>query len=416
MNIIFLLLRALISVYIAMQVGKLVTKIKLPAILGWLITGIVLGPYAFNIMSNELLNSQLYYVVTKMLECSVGIMFAKDLVFKKLKKYGRQIITITLFESIGTFICVSAVFAIVFYLMEVPLYLALVFGGIALATAPAPSLSIVSEFNTKGPITNTLIPLAILDDVVAIAVFFGINSYVASLGAQAGSSLITVMATTMVAPMLIGVIIGLISSKAYKRFTQVKMLTLGTILITFLTCFGYDTFILNGGHTNYMLVGMALFTTVANCVNESKMEEIASSVKGVVGVGFILMILSLAAPLDYRLILGAGTLTVVYILSRGVGKYASTYLGAKVSGAQPTVKKYLGLALLPHSGVSLVFTGMAVTTISAFDSESAILLQGTIAAAAIINEVFAVIIAKKGFEWGNEINEQEKLEPSFQEN
>ena len=67
------------------------------------------------------------------------------------------------------------------------------------------------------------------------------------------------------------------------------------------------------------------------------------------------------------------------------------------------MKKYLGFVLLPHSGVSLVFTGMAVTTLNTFDSESAVIIQSTIAAPAVINEVFPVILGKKGFEWGGEI-------------
>ncbi|MEG0693821.1 MAG: potassium transporter, partial [Oscillospiraceae bacterium] len=34
----------------------------------------------------------------------------------------------------------------------------------------------------------------------------------------------------------------------------------------------------------------------------------------------------------------------------------------------------------------------------------AAIIQGTIAAAAVINEVIAVIVAKKGFEWAGEFN------------
>ena len=111
----------------------------------------------------------------------------------------------------------------------------------------------------------------------------------------------------------------------------------------------------------------------------------------------------MGAPLDYHLILDAGLLTGIYIISRAFGKYFSTYFRAKVSKAEENVKKYLGFVLLPHFGVSLVFTGMAVASLNTFDTESAIIVQGTIAAAAVINEIFAVIIAKKGFEWGGEI-------------
>lgn len=68
--------------------------------------------------------------------------------------------------------------------------------------------------------------------------------------------------------------------------------------------------------------------------------------------------------------------------------------------------KYLGFTLLPHSGVSLVFTGISVSIISKFSHENTVIIQGTIAAAAIINEIIAVIIAKKGFEWAGEIGKE----------
>ena len=82
-------------------------------------------------------------------------MIGTELVWNKLKKSGRSIIITTLTQSLGTFLVVSLVFCIVFYISNVPLYLAFLFGGIALATAPAPALSIVREFKTKGPVTDT---------------------------------------------------------------------------------------------------------------------------------------------------------------------------------------------------------------------------------------------------------------------
>ena len=60
--------------------------------------------------------------------------------------------------------------------------------------------------------------------------------------------------------------------------------------------------------------------------------------------------------------------------------------------------------LLPHSGVSLVFTGIICATLEGGgESELAVIVKGTIAAAAVINEIIAVIMAKKGFEKAGEI-------------
>ncbi len=407
MELLLLILRLIAAVVIAIVVGKLIGKLKLPAILGFLIAGMILGPYALNLMSEELTTSHWYHTMSQLFELSVGLLFAKELVIKRMKAYGKQVLTITLFESLGTFVLVTLVFGVVFYFMNIPLYVAIIFGGIALATAPAPSLSIVNEYKTKGELTRTLIPVAVMDDVIAIVVFFTINALIASMGTSETASPLLMIVISIGLPIVLGIILGQFASYAYKLTNNKKLytpITLGVIVCSYLVAFSIDNFILPSPSMNYMLIGMALFTVVTNKVSEEKMEEITASVAPIVSSGLVVMILNLSAPLDYRLIFGAGILTFVYIISRGLGKFFCTYLGAKVSGASSNIRKYLGLTFLPHSDVSLIFTGMAVTSLSTFDSESAVIVQGTIAAAAVINEIFAVILAKKRFELAGEIN------------
>ncbi len=407
METLFLIIRLVAAVAAAIIAGKLVGKVKLPAILGFLITGMVLGPYALNLLSLELTNSHWYHVMSQLFELSVGLLFAKELVIKKIKAYGKQVLTITLFESLGTFVVVTLVFGTLFYFMNIPLYVAIIFGGIALATAPAPSLSIVNEYKTKGELTRTLIPAAIMDDVVAIAVFFTINALIASMGTAEATSPLLMVVISVGAPILLGIVLGQIAGFIYNKTDNKKLytpITLAVIVGSYIVSFAVDNYVLPAPSMNYMLIGMALFTMITNKVTEEKMEKICSSVAPVVSIGLVVMILNLSAPLDYRLIFSAGALTFVYIIARGLGKYFCTYLGAKVSGASSNIRKYLGLTFLPHSGVSLIFTGMAVTSLSTFDSDSAVIVQGTIAAAAVINEIFAVILAKKGFELAGEID------------
>ena len=167
-----MMMRFLIAFLIAIGVGKLVSKLKLPAILGWLLAGMILGPHAIGLINQSLLDSVVYGRIINILECSVGLMIGTELVWKKIKSAGKQIIITTLTQSLGTFLFVSLVFGITFYFMKLPIYLAFLFGGIALATAPAPALSIVREFKTDGPVTKTLIPMAALDDMVGVVIFF----------------------------------------------------------------------------------------------------------------------------------------------------------------------------------------------------------------------------------------------------
>lgn len=126
----------------------------------------------------------------------------------------------------------------------------------------------------------------------------------------------------------------------------------------------------------------------------------------ILNLSLVIVIVNLGMPLDYRLIAGAGLYTVIYILSRALGKIGGAYIGGKLTKADPKVTKYLGFTLLPHSGVSLIFTGIAVNTMTTIDASLAAIISGTIVSAAIINEIIAVLLAKTAFKWAGEISQQ----------
>lgn len=398
------IIRWIITIITAFFIGKLVSKLKLPSILGWLIAGMILDPHALSILDNTILEAGWYENIVHILECVVGLMIGTELVWKKIKKSGKSIIITTLTQSLGTFILVSLVFGIVFYFSGIPIYLALIFGGIALATAPAPALSVVREFKTDGPVTKTLIPMAALDDMVGVAVFFTTIAIVA--GKISEQKLPAYMIPIVLfLPLVIGVATGFLAGlllKKERKTLDTLVILIVMILITSGIGFIFNNHIMPKPILNFMLMGMAFSATFSNIITEDRLEKIMHDFNPILGISMIIVILNLGAPLDYHLILGAGLFTFIYIVTRAFGKYFGAFFGASITKSPKTVRNYLGLTLLPHSGVSLVFTGIAVSVLSGPDPKSAEIIQGTIAAAAVVNEVIAVIVAKKGFEWAGE--------------
>lgn len=405
---IFLLIRLLAAIVLAFVVGKLVSKIKLPSILGWLIAGMILGPHAVSLVNEQILDAGWYQTTVHILECAVGLMIGTELVWNKIKRSGKSIVITTFTQSIGTFLFVSLVFGIVFHFQGIPLYLAFLFGGIALATAPAPALSIVREFKTNGPVTNTLIPMAALDDIVGCVVFFTTIAIVAG-NLSAGDLPAYMIALVVILPLVIGAVMGIFAGFFLKK-ERGTVPTLGILIVSILLTSGVGFFfnyqIMPKPVLNFMLIGMAFSAAFSNMVSEKRLGQIMQGFNPFLGIAMIIVILNLGAPLDYHLIMGAGLFTVIYIVARAFGKYFGAYFGASVTKSPETVKKYLGFTLLPHSGVSLVFTGIAVSVLNGPAPECAGIIQGTIAAAAVINEIIAVIIAKKGFEWAGEFESQ----------
>lgn len=389
------LLRLLIVVALGFLFGKLASKLKMPAVLGFLIVGMALGPNAANLLTQEILDAPAYERLISVLECGMGLMLGTEMVWKRMRRYGKQVLTITLTESLGTFLVVSAASCAIFYLTGVPVFLGLVFGGIALATAPTPALSIVTEYHTDGPVTRTLIPLAVLDDVAAITVFLGVMSVV--LKQTSGSNVPGYLI------LLVGLPVSALLRKSQNPKINSVIALLGVLTAAGITL-AANTYLMPFPILNFMLTGMVYSAVFANRIPEEQLNGMMSRCTSIIGGCFTLIILNLGAPLDYHLILDAGLFTAIYIVTRAVGKIGGAAIGAHLSHAPVTVRKYLGLTLMPHSDVSLVLTGIAISSLTGTFSQYGDIVRGTIAAAAVINEVIAVFWARKGFQLAGELN------------
>ena len=203
-------------------------------------------------------------------------MIGTELVWNKLRRSGKAIIITTLTQSLGTFLVVSLVFGIVFRFCGLPLYLAFLFGGIALATAPAPALSIVREFQTSGPVTRTLIPMAALDDIVGCIVFF-ITIAVVAGHLSAGELPLYLVALVIVLPLVLGVAVGVPAGLLLKKErSKSAMLTLlgAMILVAAGVGFAFNALVLPRPVLNFMLIGMAFSATFSNMISETRLEQI----------------------------------------------------------------------------------------------------------------------------------------------
>lgn len=304
-----------------------------------------------------------------------------------------------------TFLLVSFAFLVVFYFTDFPFYTAFIFGGIALATAPTPALSIVEEFQTDGSVTRTLLPMAAIDDIIAFVVFFTIISLVSGHYSPEAIPLTLTLFIRILLPILIGIFVALPATYFFKKEQSNQIVFFTTfifVLIASLIGLIINYFILYEPILNFMLVGLGFSACFANLVPLRQSTRIMYLFNPVLRFSLILLILNLGAGLDYRLIFSSGIFTMVYILARALGKYSFAYIGTKLTGFTPTVQKYLGLTSLPHSGTSLLFTGIVVSSLASFDPELTLVVQGTISVAAILNELIAVVLSKKAFDWTGE--------------
>ena len=162
--------------------GKLVNKIKLPSVTGYLLAGILLGH--FDIIHGDHIEKYRFIEVLGL--SIVALIIGGSMHFAKLRKIGRSVLTITVVQVVGASV---AVFTATWLLLDIPLEVCILLGAIASATAPASPVTVIRELNAEGPLTESLLAVVGLDDAACLMIF-GIAAAVVKILSTGANSLI----------------------------------------------------------------------------------------------------------------------------------------------------------------------------------------------------------------------------------
>ena len=145
--------------------GHLAERIKLPAITGYIVAGILVGGSGLKLIQEQ--NMQMLYVLSEVTLSFIAVIIGGEFSFAKLKLYGINIVILTLAQMLLTFGLVS--FGML--LVGMPIYIAFVLGAISAATAPAATVVIVEKLKAKGKFIDYLYGIVALDDAGTVIIF-----------------------------------------------------------------------------------------------------------------------------------------------------------------------------------------------------------------------------------------------------
>ena len=371
-----LLLAALLST-------RLMKIIKLPNVTGYLITGIIMGPFVFGLLFNnfsyEGINESVIFTYVNQISWvstialgfiafSIGTSFR----FTVLKAVGKRVLIITVLEALFASISVILALFIAFLFNQISLSLVLTLGAIASATAPAATLMVIKQYNAKGPLVDTLLPVVALDDAAAI-ILFSILFQIAKTLAGGGDFSIYLM---IVKPIIeisislgIGAIIGFFISWMNRFFKSRNNRLIWCIFSVFTATGFYMLFKypqLGGFELSSLLMCMVAGLIYTNMRKDSSrtldvLDRFTSPI-------YMMFFVISGASLDLTIFFDSKALVVlgiagVYVIFRMVGKWLGAFIGASVTHCEPQVKKYLGFTLAPQAGVAI---GLATTANNIF--------------------------------------------------
>lgn len=423
----------ILCIALALLVGllssRLMKLLRLPNVTGYLIAGIIFGPYVLGQYiggwSSDPSSDTSLQAISWISDIALGfIAFTIGCSFKKssLQAVGKRVVIITLFEALGAaVITIGGLFIAYIFLKDtLPVSVILTFGAIACATAPAATLMVIKQYKAHGPVVDTLIPVVAFDDAVALIAFsvlFSISKSIASASEISFLGIVIVPLIEIIASLALGAILGFLVSfgcKFFKSRANRMIMAITSILIVvglsmLATRLGWKLFgedFTFSSLLSCMMIG-AIFINFRMDAQRT-IERIDQFTPPLYMLFFVIsganLNITIFASKDALMVI---IVALVYILMRSVGKWSGAFISSKMTHAEPTVQKYLGFTLLPQAGVAIGLATTASRDFAAlgYEKESSLVLA-VILTATLVYELVGPLITKIALSKAGEISKE----------
>jgi len=338
-----------VTTIIAFYAGRGAQRIKLPSLIGYMVLGVFLGPSILNCFSESIMEDLSF--ITEIALGFVAFIIGAELSMASLKRLGPGIVSIILAESFAAFFLVLAAV----YLLTRDLPLALIFGAMAPASAPAGTVAVIQEYKAKGSLTKALYAVVGFDDGLAIIIFGFAAALARNLLIGEATGHTTSILPAMVEPakeiglsLIVGGVIGFVFSQVIRKLhnpPDILIMAFGIILLA--------TGLSISWHLSLIMTNLMVGFVLVNTRRHETVNRVTTSIAAVMPLQFLLFFCLAGAHLELSAIPTLGCVGGVYILARSAGLMGGARLGAMLGHVEEKIKKYVGMGILSQAGVAI---------------------------------------------------------------
>ncbi|MHA2002781.1 MAG: cation:proton antiporter [Candidatus Thorarchaeota archaeon] len=389
-----------IGLVLAFAASKIFKRFGIPQVVGFMAVGILLR--MFGVITPEYIDtlSVIFTLALGLIGYNIGL----ELKMSILKGKIRRILLIVVLEATSAFWIV----ALLVFAVTQQMYVALILGSIASATAPAATADVIWDHECKGPVTESLMFVLAMDDIIAVVLTNAAIAYALFLLTSTSDTIFSVLLSPLVmtaGSIIIGVIFGLVFIQFVKIEKEKSVIVELELALVILLVGVVDYLVLND-----ILAAIAFGVIVGNGVPDEKQN--GPHMLEVIMAPIVMLFFVLAgAKTNFSVFLGGLgglviILTLLYIGGRTFGKVVGARIGGIVTSSEPTVKKYLGICLLSQAGVALGLSVIIETEFAVLGGEAALfgsIILSVVAISTMILEIVGPIAAKWGLARAGEV-------------
>lgn len=342
--------------------AELGARLSLPKVTGYLLGGVMLGPFVANIMSEAVVDE---------LQVFRTLAFGLIATIAGLELDLRALATrrITLGTTIGLKVvtCAGFVGGSLFVLEQWTATLGLsstaqiwamasIFSVLALATSPSIVVAVSSDSGARGPVTELVLSTVVLKDLV---VSIGLAGALAGAHAMLQGEVLEIDVVTSVleelgASLIAGALLGALLI-ALLRFVRSQMLLFVGAMVLVVAEVGTAL------HLKLLLVFLVAGMTVRTFSNHEK--ALRQPLRTISLPVFIVFFTSIGASFDLHTVWAAVPVALVLCVARAASYWVSARAGGALGDESDDVRRLAWLGYLPQAEVTLGLVALAAVTL-----------------------------------------------------
>lgn len=333
-------------------------KLRVPQVIGYIAIGLLIGESGWQFLRIADVEAMQPFNIFAL--GIIGFLVGGELKLAEFKKYGKQFAAILFGEGVLAFILVGLCSGAIIYALSHNIATALaagcVFGAIASATDPASTVDVLWEYRCKGVLTTSVTAIVALDDALAMTLY-GLGTGAAQM-LSGGSGNILHEGLKVAIELACAGILGSLAAFALSfllrwlhQSEKTMAFALGLLLLVIA--------ISDSAGLDVILSAMVMGFVTAN-VSPHRSENLFKLVRSFSAPIYVLFFVFVGARLGLGGMPGwLWWLVGGYVVFRSVGKMFGAYIGARITGSEPVVRKYLGMGLFAQGGVAVGLSIMA---------------------------------------------------------
>lgn len=378
--------------------GWAAQRLRLPAVTGQIVAGVLLGPSALALFEEEGVSG--LAPLTHFALALIGVTVGAHLNVRRLRNAGRRLFWLLIAEATITPLLVGG---LILTFTDAPTRIALLLATLAVSTAPATVIALVRETRSRGVFVKTLIAAVAINNMACIFLFELAREAGRLMGNDVSLSAVPVFDVLAVSlghlgqAVLVGAGMAALNHLFTLRVLRTERLTTLSV-VTLLLTFGIASYA--GVSPLAACLALGVVQTNLSPSRERLVDAVFSDFEPVILCVFFTLA---GLHLSLEQAAAGGVLAALFVMTRGAGKLVSGQLAMRLAGATKRVRDNLGLALLPQAGVAVGLV-ILIQNDPAF-AEIEKLFTAIVLTAVTVNEILGPLVTRHALARSGEVDQ-----------